>query len=1061
MFRRHPILTIVSGLLLSTTIALAIFLGTFDLDRYREELQQALATTLDRSVSLGEIRLSFSQGPAFDFSDISIGPAAGRNDGLQAAHLLLKLEWDDLLQGKITFSAIVLEQPQLAIDLPPPTLDPESALPDLTPKLSGMDQIQIRALSINNGTLLLTDRRRADAPHSLKLVDLNVRLRGLSLTQAIALEINGSHVQDDLIAPFSATGRITPAKDLRHWQQCALELSLDLQHFTPGPFLADRLPKFRPPAATGQLSLHAELKGSLATGLAAKLDARGDHLLLQLPKLWLAPQPLNQLHLQGTITHDGEALTLSELKLAIDDLALNGQLSFGSRNGVPWVSAALIGSAVPLREILETLPLREVFPQSNRLRTGSIQIKSAKLDCPRTDLQNSRKILTALQLQLVLHHAGFQLDQPTDIEDISVTAIWDKGHLALKNGRALFENLPLLFSGSLETPWEEDFPLTLAVAGSLQSHNLLALAAKAPIEGLSVIGALPFSLSVTGTRQSLLADLQADLTNISGRFRDTVNKPAGLSGTLEVVAEITPEQIRLRQGRLMMVPLELTAQGTLSRQEQQPFALDLSVKNLNLQATRTYVPLLERLDARGMIDLSYHLEGSDGALNHHEGVATLNQVGIHLTRAIADLNDIRGEILLYPNHAESRNLTLKLGSSPLEVRAKVADFKDPAVDILVKGESVRSDDIIFHNPQAYLRQLNGHLVIDRRGIFFAPVRVKMDGGTEATVSGAVTNFSAPEVALDIDAEYGNIDEVIALWNRPPGAAPPPVHKSTKKTRVFIAVNAHKGQLGNLRFDNARGDITLRHKVLTIFPLQFNAGTGSCQGHVAVDLSAGSPPLLKMSGHLKNFDTSAIYHELLQRKGLVTGTLQGDFYLEGLAGKRFLDTSNGGFSFIIDKGVLRKFQFLSKVFSIFNVSQILTLQLPDMDKTGMPFTTLKATAALDKGILSTSDLFIESNSMNLSLIGDLNLKEDTLDMVLGVKPLRTVDQVVTNIPIAGWLLAGDQKALITAHFEIKGKTIDPEVTAIPITSVSEQVLGIFKRVLGLPGKVVSDVGDLFK
>jgi hypothetical protein len=442
-------------------------------------------------------------------------------------------------------------------------------------------------------------------------------------------------------------------------------------------------------------------------------------------------------------------------------------------------------------------------------------------------------------------------------------------------------------------------------------------------------------------------------------------------------------------------------------------------------------------------------------------VATLDQVGVHLTSVIADINDARGEILIHPGHAESRNLTLKLGSSPLDIQARVNNFKNPAIDIRVQGDSVRSDDVIFHNDQAYLRQLDGHLVIDAGGISFEPVKVRLDGGTQATVRGKVSNFSAPEVVLDIDAGYGNIDEVIALWNRPQGSPPPPEKPSEQRTRMFIAATAHQGQLGNLRFQNARGEITLRRGVLTIFPLQFAVGAGTCQGHVAVDLSKGPPALLKMSGHLENFDAFAIYHELLQRKGLVTGTLEGDFYLEGRAGQRFLETSNGGFSFTVAQGVLQKFRFLSKVFSIFNVSQILTLQLPDMDKTGMPFSSLKATAALDQGTLSTHDLFIESNAMNLSLIGDLDLKEDTLDMVLGVKPLRTVDQIVTNIPIAGWLLAGDEKALITAHFEIKGPSSDPEVSAIPVSSISGQVLGIFKRVLGLPGKVVSDVGDLFK
>jgi hypothetical protein len=153
--------------------------------------------------------------------------------------------------------------------------------------------------------------------------------------------------------------------------------------------------------------------------------------------------------------------------------------------------------------------------------------------------------------------------------------------------------------------------------------------------------------------------------------------------------------------------------------------------------------------------------------------------------------------------------------------------------------------------------------------------------------------------------------------------------------------------------------------------------------------------------------------------------------------------------------------LSKVFSLLNVSQILTFNLPDMAQEGMPFNRLKGNFSLSKGILSTDDLFVDSNAMNLSLVGNADLVEQKLDLVLGVKPLRTVDKIVTQIPIAGWLLTGEEKALITAHFEIKGKSEDPEVTPIPITSVSEKVLGIFKRVLGLPGKVVTDVGDLLQ
>ena len=76
-------------------------------------------------------------------------------------------------------------------------------------------------------------------------------------------------------------------------------------------------------------------------------------------------------------------------------------------------------------------------------------------------------------------------------------------------------------------------------------------------------------------------------------------------------------------------------------------------------------------------------------------------------------------------------------------------------------------------------------------------------------------------------------------------------------------------------------------------------------------------------------------------------------------------------------------------------------------------------------------------------------------------MRTVDKIITSIPIAGWVLAGEDKALITAHFKIEGTSENPRVTAVPIDSVSKTVFGIFKRTLGLPVKMVKDIGSLFK
>jgi hypothetical protein len=75
--------------------------------------------------------------------------------------------------------------------------------------------------------------------------------------------------------------------------------------------------------------------------------------------------------------------------------------------------------------------------------------------------------------------------------------------------------------------------------------------------------------------------------------------------------------------------------------------------------------------------------------------------------------------------------------------------------------------------------------------------------------------------------------------------------------------------------------------------------------------------------------------------------------------------------------------------------------------------------------------------------------------MAIHPLGTVDKIVSHIPVAGWLLTGEDRALLTAHFSIKGKTDDVSVTAMPLDTLSEPTLGLLKRTLGLPFKLFKD------
>ncbi len=279
--------------------------------------------------------------------------------------------------------------------------------------------------------------------------------------------------------------------------------------------------------------------------------------------------------------------------------------------------------------------------------------------------------------------------------------------------------------------------------------------------------------------------------------------------------------------------------------------------------------------------------------------------------------------------------------------------------------------------------------------------------------------------------------------------------ASQKAKIIIHASIAQGDLYGMAFHDATGVILPSRERLTIHPLDFSVGEGHCNAQVLVDFQRDAPALLRVSGHAEDVDALEVYRELLNQKNIVRGRLRGDFYLSGEIGSSHLPSSFGRFSVQISEGVLHQFQVLSKVFSLLNVSQIFALQLPDMHSEGMPFQTLSANFALDKGVLKSEDLTIQSAAMNMAYAGQFNLISKDLDLSLAIHPLGTVDKIVSRIPVAGWLLTGENKAFLTAHFTVQGKVGDLTVLPMPLDTLSEPTIGLLRRTLGLPFKLLQD------
>jgi uncharacterized protein YhdP len=128
--------------------------------------------------------------------------------------------------------------------------------------------------------------------------------------------------------------------------------------------------------------------------------------------------------------------------------------------------------------------------------------------------------------------------------------------------------------------------------------------------------------------------------------------------------------------------------------------------------------------------------------------------------------------------------------------------------------------------------------------------------------------------------------------------------------------------------------------------------------------------------------------------------------------------------------------------------------------GMPYDKITATLSFEDGIVSTQDLFIHSDAMNISAIAKIDMpRGEFVDTAVGVQPLQTVDKVVARIPVVGWILTDENRSIMTVYFEVKGSLDNPIVTAIPVKAMARGVFDIFKNIFQLPAKLFTDTGEV--
>ncbi len=314
------------------------------------------------------------------------------------------------------------------------------------------------------------------------------------------------------------------------------------------------------------------------------------------------------------------------------------------------------------------------------------------------------------------------------------------------------------------------------------------------------------------------------------------------------------------------------------------------------------------------------------------------------------------------------------------------------------------------------------------------------------------DFSEKGFLLDMDLsadalEWNNVKEILAKEN---------VEKDreqgekllTLPLRGILSVKSNHFTYGAFTWNPFHADISFGDDGVSVSVTEANLCGISTPGIIEIS-SQGI--LLSAKPVSKNQELDPTLACLRDKKGLMSGNfnLGGNLMARGKY-EELTKSLRGDMEFLANDGRIYRFGVLAKIFALLNVTEIFMGKLPDLGKEGFAYNSMKASGNLREGKLAVNEGILDGPSIKIVWQGNIDLIRKKMDLTVLVAPLKTADRIIERIPWVGEILGGK---LISIPIKVTGDINDPTVTPLSPSAVGSEILGIMKRILRLPVKII--------
>jgi len=214
---------------------------------------------------------------------------------------------------------------------------------------------------------------------------------------------------------------------------------------------------------------------------------------------------------------------------------------------------------------------------------------------------------------------------------------------------------------------------------------------------------------------------------------------------------------------------------------------------------------------------------------------------------------------------------------------------------------------------------------------------------------------------------------------------------------------------------------------------------------------GKNLILDVTFEGKALDVTTLSNCVERQQIIMTGTLDLSGQISGQGQiDELISVLQGPLEATFSKGLIKQGKTLARVLEVLNVTEIVKGRLPNLSSTAFAYTTIELQGEFKEGKLLVKKLSMDGETLDVLGQGEIDLVQKTVDIELLAAPFKTVDTVVKNIPGVNYLMAG---SLVAIPVSIKGPLEDPNVQVLSASSIGSSLLRLGERTIKSPLKLI--------